>query len=162
MVRLIIFLLLFTVITFSKELVINGDFEQFLGAEWEKEGYSNIGNYDKSDPDMEARVYFTVDGWNECHYLKQRVDISKYSPECITFSCNAQLESDNFNIALYCAAAVIVSYQDKYGNRIADTKIVYIDTSDKYSQETCWPNDTLQNVFFVQDAAWHDYSFNIG
>ncbi len=162
MLRFTIFLMLFSSVVFSKELVVNGDFEQPLGAEWEKKGFTIISNSDTSDPDMEVGVSFFVDESDVCCYLKQRIDISAYSPECITFSCNARLRSYNCNIALYCAAAVIVSYQDKYGNRIADTKIVYIDTTDKYSQKTCWPNDTLQNVSFIQHISWNDYSFNIG
>ena len=158
----IFLLLLIPAIVFSTELVINGDFEQPLDNGWKTNAGCSIGNYDTTDTDMEARVNLYVDGWDDCNYLKQKIDITGYSPEFITFSCNALLKSDNFDYSLYCGAAVIVSYQDKYGNRIADTKIVYIDTADEYSQDTCWPNDTLQNASFIQNTTWNDYSFNIG
>lgn len=154
--------LLIPAIVFSRELVINGDFEDELGAEWQFNGGISIGNLDESDPDMEARVYINVDYYDLFRYLKQRIDITGYAPECLTFSCAAKLWATNYDVSLYCGAAILVSYHDKYGNRVADTKIAYIDTLPEYSQDTCWPGDTLQNLSFISDSSWHHYSFNVG
>ena len=154
--------MLFSSVVFSKELVINGDFEQALGVEWVTKGNLSINDFDKSDPDMEVKLSFLVDNHNVFIYLKQRIDITGFQPQFITFSCNAHLVANNYNVALYSAAAVIVSYLDKYGNRVADTKIAYIDTLPEYSQKTCWPNDTLQNVSFIPfSVSFNNYSFNI-
>lgn len=162
MVRFTIFLLFFPFVAFPTELVVNGDFEQPLGAEWVTKGNPSISDFDTSDPDMEVKLHYFGEAYSVYCCLKQRIDITGYAPEFLTFSCKAKLFADNEDAYIYSAAAVVVSYQDKYGNRVADTKTAYIDTLTKYSQKNCWPCDTLQNVSFIQDSSWQTYSFNIG
>ena len=89
MPRVILFLLLVVpAIVFSTELVINGDFEQPVGNEWEYNFKPFSGNIDTTDSDLEISVA-TITYLQERHvYLRQRIDITGYPPEFLTFSCN--------------------------------------------------------------------------
>lgn len=156
MIRILLFLLLIPLCAVSKELVVNGDFEQPLDTGWVTKGNPSI------TANGDVKLYFIGEVSFVYRYVKQRIDITSYAPEFLNFSCDAKLFANNEDYYIYAAAAVVVSYQDKYGNRIADTKIAYIDTLPEYSQKNCWPDDTLQNFSFIQDNSWHTYSFNVG
>ncbi len=80
---------------FQQSWFINGDFEQPVGNEWEYNFKPYSGNIDTTDPDLEVNTGTITCYQDRYIYLRQRIDITGYPPEFLTFSCNAKLRAIN-------------------------------------------------------------------
>ncbi|MFO7675855.1 MAG: hypothetical protein R6X12_06030 [bacterium] len=137
------------------ELLVNGSFEQPLGTGWvHTEGgagthTSNRAVHYHPDPDYEAMAYqYDNPGW--CR-LGQTVDVA--SP-ALTLTFWASFEHSGGTSTCWPAACFSVSYQNRNGTELGETRYVY-------STYATWQPTPTLSLVRVADPAWSEYRLDI-